>query len=128
MSDCCINAAMSETPASKTHFIGILSRGNSITPSYALGELVAKSFALLDACSSIIRRSKIPSRAAGLAVLQRFINLPSIGCEKHRDTFYLHVRKSVCNCFFSAQCKRSNDTVKEDHVAALKRAKRQKTG
>ena len=126
LSGCCINAAINNAPAPNQHYISLLSRGKLITPSDALGDVVAKSFAVLDACNTAIRHSKIPSRTAGLAVLNRFVNLPSIGCEKHEATLSHRVKRTVCNCFFNAQCKRSNEKVQEDHVAALKRSKRQK--
>ena len=126
LSDCCINTTMSDTPASSPHYIAILSRGKLITPSHDLGDIVAKSFAVLDASNGVIKRSKIPSRRAGLAILNRFINLPAIACEKHKDTLSYRIKRTVCNCFFSARCKRSNEKVKEDHVASLKRPKRQK--
>lgn len=123
---CCIKNLMNESPSPSTKYIAILSRGGLITPSQALGDLVAKSFAVLDACSMKIAESKLPSRIAGLAILREFSPVTGLVCLKHEEQFLVRTIKVVCNCYFSGQAKRSNEKITEDHVAALKRSKRQK--
>ena len=49
---CCGNNSKSKETSSG--YIGLLSRGNLVTPSGKLGDIVAQAFALLDASSTII--------------------------------------------------------------------------
>ena len=124
--ECCIRRIVNETACSNTEYIGILSRGGLTTPSKALGDLVAQSFAVLDACSTAIKKSKVPSRVAGLAVLRKFIDITDLVCKKHEEQFAVRMMKVICNCFFAGQAKRTTEKVTEDHVAGLKRSKRLK--
>ena len=126
LGECCIENLKAETASSSTEYIGILSRGGLITPSMAFGDIVAQSFAVLDACSTAIKESNLPSRTAGLAILHEFVDAKDLVCKRHEETFTVRMMKVVCNCFFAGQTKRSNEKLTEDHVAALKRSKRQK--
>ena len=126
LGDCCISGLKGETGSSAEKYIGVLSRGGLVTPSESLGEIVAQSFAVLDACSQTIKTSQLPSRIAGIAVLQEFVDVSGLACELHNASFSLRVLKVVCNCFFAGQAKRSIEKVTEDTVAALKKSKRQK--
>ena len=126
LGECCISCVKSTAASSRAEYIGILSRGGLITPSERLGEMVAQCFAVLDACSSAIRESKLPSKTLAMALLQDFVDPSGLVCNIHEENFSLRVMKVVCNCFLSGQAKRSREKVKEDHVAALKKSKRQK--
>ena len=126
LGECCISGLKSETASSSTEYIGILSRGGLLTPSEALGDVVAQSFAVLDASSTAIKESKLPSRTLGIALLREFVDTSGLVCARHVGNFSLRVMKVVCNCYFSGQAKRSIEKVTEDHVAALKKSKRQK--
>ena len=105
-------------------YTSLLSRGGLVTPNEGISEAVATSFALLDVCSSAIRISVLPSRMAGLLVLQKYVDVPSLGCETHEKVFSSRLLRTVCNCFFDSQRKRSNETVVDDRVRSLKKSKR----
>ena len=77
------------TASSRAEYFGILSRGGLITPSEALGDVVAQCFAVLDACSSVIRESKPPSKRLAVALLQKFIEPSGIVCTVHDGNFSL---------------------------------------
>lgn len=107
-------------------YTALLSRGRLVISHQDISDAVSKSFALLDNCSAIIRSSKLPSRVAGLAVLQKYITVPEIACKTHQDAFSMRVLRAVCNCFFDCQRKRSNESVVNDRVQAFKKSKRSK--
>ena len=91
-------------------------RGGLLTPSEALGDVVAKCFAVLDACSSssTIRESKPPSKRLAVALLQEFIEPSGHICTVRDRNFSLRVMEDVCNGYFAGQAKRSREKVKED--------------
>lgn len=122
--NCCAANLFNEQP--NNEYIGLLSRGGLKNPSVPLKNAVSDAFAILDASSAVIRKCEMPSRIAGIAVLQQFLDTSFIVCEKHTADFSIRLMRIVCNCFFNNQRKRSNDTVVKDHVAEFKRNKRQK--
>ena len=125
--NCCgSNFIRTNGKPSASSYTSILSRGGLKLATEDLNDAVAKSFAILDASSSLIRGSKIPSMEAGTAILENFVDVPSLACEKHEETFSKRVLRAVCNCFFNAQRKRSNETAADDHVRAFKKSKRSK--
>ena len=113
--------------SSDSHYISLLSRGGLLTPSETLGGAVARAFALLDATSADIIKSRVPSRKAGHAILEKHLDTSGIVCEAHNEKLSRRLLSSVCNCFFDAQRKRSNEAVVVDRVAAFKANKRRKT-
>ena len=50
-------------------------------------------------------------------------NMPQV-VMKHEETFSLRVLRTVCNCFFDGQRKRSNSSVVDDNVQSFKKSKR----
>ena len=104
------------TASSRAEYFEILSRGGLITPSEALGDVVAQCFVVLDACSSssTIRESKPPSKRLAVALLQEFIEPSGIVCTVHEGNFSLRVMEDVCNGYFDVHAKRSRKKVKED--------------
>lgn len=110
----------------KSEYIEKLSRGGLKKPSLALSDTVSKAFALLDTCSEVIRRSDIDSKSAGMLILHNFLDSPQILCQDHQEKFTHQLMIIVCNCFFSAQKRSSNEVVVKDRVAEFKRNKRQK--
>ena len=78
------------------------------------GDVVGQCFAVLDACSSVIRESKPPSKRLAVALLQKFIEPSGIVCTVHDGNFSLWVMEDVCNGYFAGQAKRSREKVKED--------------
>ena len=89
--------------------------------------VVSDAFAILDASSSVIRKCELPTRIAGITVLQQYLDTSSIVYEKHSANFSTRLMRIVCDCFFNSLRKRTNDSVVKDHVAEFKRNKRQKT-
>ena len=111
---------------STTSYTSILSRGGLKTEPEDLNDAVAKSFAILDATSSVIRSSEIPSIEAGLTILEKFVDVQRLTCDKHEEPFSKLVLRTVCNCFSNAQKKRSTESVADDHVRTFKQSKRNK--
>ena len=107
-------------------YTSLLSRGGLVNPHPALSEAVASSFAILDICSDVIQNCQISSRKSGLAILKEYINVPQLACAKHEETFSVRVLRTVCNCFFDGQRKRSNSSVVDDKVRSFKKLKRYK--
>ena len=87
--------------------IGILSTGGLKNRSMRtmLRGTVTKAFFLLDASSNVIRRSALDSKSAGIVILQKFFDSPTILCHNQRDEFIFHLINTIYNCFFSAQTK-----------------------
>ena len=81
------------TASSRAEYFEILSRGGLITPSEALGDVVAQCFAVLDACSSSsrIRESKPPSKRLAVALLQEFVDPSGLVCTIHDGNFSLRI-------------------------------------
>ena len=123
--NCCASNLLDEQPNSA--YIGLLSRGGLKNPSMSLKNAVSDAFAILDASSAAIRRCKIPSRIAGVTVLQHYLDVSSILCEEHTAHFSIRLMRIICNCFFNNQRKRTNDTVTKDNVAEFKQNQRRKT-
>ena len=66
---------------------------------------VAEAFFLLDTSSNVIRRSTLDSKSAGIVILQKFFDSPTILCHNQRDEFIFPLINTIYNCFFSAQTK-----------------------
>ena len=104
--ECCNQLLLSGEPNSA--YIGILSTGGLNNPSMRLRgtvTIILKAFFLLDASSNVIRRSALDSKSAGIVILQKFFESPTILCHNQRDEFIFHLIKIIYNCFFSAQTK-----------------------
>ena len=124
---CCGNRLnIKDHQASTSSYIGLLSRGGLLAASKDLNDVISKSFALLDATSTIIRSCDILSRQADLLILQKFIHIPDMVCENHLTSFSNRILRTVCNCFFDSQRKRSNENVTEERVRSFKKVKRSK--
>ena len=118
-----------ENQSSRTydpHYITILSRGGFIMPSESLSNAVARDFAILDLSSDAISRSSVPSRKAGIAILEKRLDTKGIVGEDHSEKLTCRLLTIVCNCFFNSQRKRSNEALIVDRVAAFKANKRRK--
>ena len=59
-------------------------------------------------------------------ILEQLADVPRLTCEKHEEPFLKRVLRTVCNCFFNAQRKRSTESVAMDHVRTVKKSKRNK--
>ena len=103
--ECCDQLLLSGEPNSA--YIGILSTGGLKNRSMRtmLRGTVAEAFFLLDASSNVIRRSALDSKSAGIVILQKFFDSPTILCHNQRDEFIFHLINTIYNCFFSAQTK-----------------------
>ena len=101
--ECCDQLLLSGEPNSA--YIGILSTGGLKNRSMRLRGTVTKAFFLLDASSNVIRRSALDSKSAGIVILQKFFDSPTILCHNQRDEFIFHLINTIYNCFFSAQTK-----------------------
>ena len=103
-----------ENQSSRTsdpHYIAILSCGGLIMPSEPLSNAVERAFAILDLCADVIRRSSVPSRKAGIAILEKHLDTNGIVCEDHTEKLTCRLLTIVYNCFFNSQRKRSNETL-----------------
>ena len=107
-------------------YFSLLNRGDLLFPSQELGDSVARGFALLDVSSSIIRKSKMSSRKAGLYILEEFLCEGSLGCDIHHFAVSSLLKRIITNIFFNNHRKRSTDNVTKDNVAAFKKLKRDK--
>ena len=103
--ECCDQLLLSGEPNSA--YIGILSTGGLKNRSMRtmLRGTVTKAFFLLDASSNVIRRSALDSKSAGIVILQKFFDSPTILWHNQRDEFIFHLIHTIYNCFFSAQTK-----------------------
>ena len=86
-------------------YIRILSTGGLKNPSMRLCGNVTKAFFLLDASGNVIRRSALDSKSAGIVILQKCFESPTILCHNQRDEVIFHLINIIYNCFFSAQTK-----------------------
>ena len=88
-------------------YIEILSTGGLKNRSTRtrLCDTVTETFFLLDASSNVIRRSALHSKSAGIVILQKFFDSPTIFRHNQRDEFIFHLIHTIYNCFFSAQTK-----------------------
>ena len=103
--ECCDQRLLSGEPNSA--YIEIPSRGglkNRSTRTMLHGT-VTKAFFLFDASSNVIRRSALDSKSAGIVILQKFFDSPTILWHNQRDEFIFHLIHTIYNCFFSAQTK-----------------------
>ena len=103
--ECCDQLLLSGEPNSA--YIGILSTGGLKNRSMRtmLRGIVTKAFALLDAPSNVIRCSALDSKSAGIVILQKFFDSPTILCHNQRDEFIFHLINIIYNCFFTTQTK-----------------------
>ena len=62
-----------------------LSRGSLTIPSQSLRECVAQAFTILDESSSLVRRSKVPTRKAGKHILMIFLDDCNVACAQHQE-------------------------------------------
>ena len=108
--NCCGEDIKSDKEPQAT-YISILSRGGLITPSEPLSNAVSRAFGLLDATSVFIRKSGLPSKRAGFEILKKYLDTDGIACSTHSALFSNRLMCTVCNCFFDAQRKRSNENV-----------------
>lgn len=109
---------------SSSSYVSTLSRGGLTYASSNFCEYVALSFAYLDASSSIIRSSKVPSRKAGEEILKKLHFRPQLFCEDHRIENSARVDRVITNIFFNNQRKRLTESVVKDRVVAFKKIKR----
>ena len=89
-----------ENQSSRTsdpHYITILSRGGLIMPSEPLSNAVTRAFAILDLSSEVIRRSSVPSRKVGNAILEKYLDTNGIVCEDHTEKLTCRLLTIVCN-------------------------------
>ena len=93
-------------------------------PSESLINAVARAFAFLDLSSDVIGRSSVPSKKAGIAILEKHLDTNGIVCEGHTEKLACRIQTIVCHCFFNSQRKRSNEALIVDRVAAFKANKR----
>ena len=54
---------------------------------------------------NVIRRLALDSKSAGIVILQKFVDSPTILCHNQSDEFIFHLINTIYNCFFSAQTK-----------------------
>ena len=90
--ECCDQLLLSGEPNSAC--IGILSTGGLKNPSIRT---------MLR--GTVIRRSALDSKSAGIVILQKFFDSPTIFCHNQRDEFIFNLINIIYNCFFSAQTK-----------------------
>lgn len=104
----------------------LLSRGGLKVPSQGLSEFVASGFAILDACSTIVRNSPLTARRAGEFILSKSLDIQGFCCETHEKIVFDHAIRIINNIYFNNQRKRSTETVLKDQVVAFKKNKRAK--
>ena len=90
--ECCDQLLLSAEPNSA--YIEILSTGG----------LKNRSMRTM-LCGNVIRRSALDSKSAGIVILQKFFDSPTILCHNQRDEFIFNLINTIYNCFFSAQTK-----------------------
>ena len=65
------------SPTSAPHNVKILSE--------SLSNAVARAFAILELSSDVIGRSSVPSRKAGITILEKHLDTNGIVCEGHTE-------------------------------------------
>ena len=75
--------------------------------------------AILDLSSDVIGRSSIPSRKAGITILEKHLDTNDIVCECHTEKLACRLLTIVSYCSFNSQRKRSNEALIVDRVAAF---------
>ena len=115
----------SENHSNET-YLHELSRGGLAIPSQSLRECVAQAFLILDESSSLIRRSKAPSRKTGKQILMRFLYDCNVACAQHQEAVLENVISTITNILFNNQRKRKTETVVKDRVDTFKKCKREK--
>lgn len=112
--------------ANQDNYLSKLSRGGLQVPSEGLSAFVSQGFALLDASSSIIQSSPLPSRYAAENVLREFLTERVVECEMHNKLLVSKIIRIISNIFLNNKRKKSTDSVVKDKVVAFKRSKREK--
>ena len=87
LQNCCEESLKSEESSPPGSYISILSRGGLITPCEPISNAVSRAFVILDATSDDIRRSKMPSKRAGLEILKEHLDTGGIVCDAHSSQF-----------------------------------------
>ena len=124
--DCCYYQLVGPNDDTEKSYLSLVSRGGLVVPSESLSIVVAQGFALLDACSEIIRTSNLSSRKAGESILGSFLCEDEImDCEQHNAKVSHLMSRIIINIFFNNQRKRTSESVVKDRVAAFKKLKRE---
>ena len=122
--DCCYNELVGLNDETQQSFLSLMSRGGLVVPSEDLSTFVAQRFALLDACSEIIRTSGLSSRKASLFIIRSFLFEEIVDCEEHSSKISSVANRIIINIFFNNQRKRVSETVVKDRLASFKKLKR----
>jgi len=123
---CCYDQLIDEDTSNGNNYHKVLSRGGLKVPTKAFSECVAHGFAILDASSTAIQKSAMPSRYAAQSVLRQYLCSEVIQCEEHKEKLFTHVIRVITNIFFNNKRKRTADAEVKDGVAKFKRKKRDK--
>lgn len=123
---CCESLIVSSETPPNGSYLEEISRGGLTVASYSLSECISQAFAMLDACSDLIRKYKVPSCKAGKLILNKFLDDANISCANHHEKVLALVINTVMNIFLNNQRKRTSDTVVKDRIAAFKKCKRDK--
>lgn len=124
---CCQEYLIDQSHSSQPdNYLSKLSRGGLQVPSEGLSAFVSQGFALLDASSSIIQASPLPSRYAAEKVLEEFLKNRVVECEVHDKHLCSKIIRIISNIFLNNKRKKSTDSVVKDKVTAFKRSKREK--
>ena len=106
--------------------MSVLTWGGLLFPSPGLSDDVARGFALLDASTDGIHRSKLLLRKAGHSVLKNFQHGEPLGCEAPESKISSKLHCCLANIFFNNQRKRTTVAAATDKVFAFKKSKREK--
>lgn len=123
---CCDDYLISKENPANGSYLNAISRGGLKIPSKTLSDYVAQGFAILDACSTHIRTSGVPSRKAGENVLCTMLTNGNLACPKHESIISVHVNRTLVNIYFNNQRKRVTNEVLKDKIVQFKRSKREK--
>ena len=115
-----------KTEESISGFNDLLSRGKLMNPSFKLGDMLSKVFALVDANSTDIRKKSTPSNKAGIVIWSKFLDASAIVCERQHAMFSFRFVKTICNSFFENRRRQSIESVVYHRVASLRKCRQDK--
>ena len=109
-----------KSDSSKFNFLNKLSRGRLVIPSIDLLHYIAKSFAILDCISDIIKKLSLAERKSAEYVLSERNDYPSTFLCRNHKHLLSEVNRVITNTYFNSEQKKLRDTVLKDNIKGFK--------
>ena len=118
-------ATNAEKTALENAYLNKLSRGGFIVPSSDMRDYISKSFAILDVCHELMKKSSLPERTAAELALQKNDYPITFLCTDHQHLIKF-INRTVTNVYFNNERKKSKDKIRKNNVETFKQRQRKK--